>query len=269
MRSTITNAGRDLLARLELNEISMEFSEIRTGSGVYGSTEPINTATALKAEKNVYHISSSETTASGFMLTAGISNVDSEGESIVDETYRINEIGVFVTVDGVKYLYMIAVCDGDTGNVLPVYTGNNAIDYVEKFMLTISNTANVTINMSGAYALSEDVVRWISDHADLPTHLSAQERINWNGEQEKTTVFNQDGSITETTADGDMTTEFNEDGSITETYPDGRILTTYFDPDGTIRRVLGEWEPENPTDPTDSEEQSEGGTNNNNEEEET
>ena len=256
MRSTITSIGRSLLARLELNEISIEFTEIRTGSGVYGTTEPINTATALKAEKNTFPISSSEVTQDGFMLTAGISNVDSSGESIVDEAYRINEIGVYVTVGNEKYLYLIAVQDGDTGNVLPVYNGNNAIDYVEKFMLTISNTANVTINMSGAYALSEDVLRWISDHADLPIHLSEQERINWNGEQEKTTVFNQDGSISETTADGVMTTEFNEDGSITETYPDGRILTTYFDSDGTIRRVLGEWEPQD-------------GDNNNNEEGET
>ena len=102
MRSTITSIGRSLLARLELNEISIEFTEIRTGSGVYGATEPINTATALKAEKNTFPISSSEVTQDGFMLTAGISNVDSSGESIVDEAYRINEIGVYVTVGNEK-----------------------------------------------------------------------------------------------------------------------------------------------------------------------
>ena len=266
MRSTITDTGRGLLSRLELGEISMQMAEVRTGNGIYSPTEPIAQATALKAEKNVYPISASEVTPSGFLLTSVISNINAIGEGVVDETYRLNEIGVFVEVDGVKYLYMIAVAEGDTGNALPAYNGTNAIDFVEKFALTISNSANVTVNMTGAYALSEDVLRWIgdgiSDHAALAIHLSASERIRWNGEDECETAFNQDGSITETTAAGTKTTEFNEDGSITETYPDGRILVTIFNQDGSISRVLYE-ETDDPTEET----QDPGPEDNNNSEE--
>lgn len=61
------------------------------------------------------------------------------------------------------------------------------------------------------------------------------------GLSNKTTTFNADGSITETTADTVTTTVFNSNGSITETIVKGDttvIKTTYFDADGTIREVI-------------------------------
>lgn len=61
------------------------------------------------------------------------------------------------------------------------------------------------------------------------------------GLSNKTTVFNADGSITETTPDEVKTFIFNSDGSITETTVKGEITvvkTTYFDADGTIREVI-------------------------------
>ena len=57
-----------------------------------------------------------------------------------------------------------------------------------------------------------------------------------------TTVFNPDGSITETNGDGDtMVAVFNEDGTITETFTSGAVSiskTTTFNPDGSITEVL-------------------------------
>lgn len=57
----------------------------------------------------------------------------------------------------------------------------------------------------------------------------------------KTTVFNSDGSITETNADGDTkTTVFNLDGSITETFVGEKTITktTTFNLDGSITEVI-------------------------------
>ena len=57
----------------------------------------------------------------------------------------------------------------------------------------------------------------------------------------KTTVFNADGSITETTVDDVTTTVFHSDGHITETIVKGNttvVRNTYFDADGTIREVI-------------------------------
>lgn len=57
----------------------------------------------------------------------------------------------------------------------------------------------------------------------------------------KTTVFNADGSITETNGSGQtLTTKFNSDGSITETFVGQQTLvkTTTFNADGSIKEVI-------------------------------
>ena len=56
-----------------------------------------------------------------------------------------------------------------------------------------------------------------------------------------TIVFNADGSITETNADGQtQTTVFNPDGSITETFTGEKTITktTTFHDDGRITEVI-------------------------------
>lgn len=57
----------------------------------------------------------------------------------------------------------------------------------------------------------------------------------------KTTVFNDDGSITETNGAGHTkTTAFNDDGSITETFVGEKTITktTIFNDDGSISEVI-------------------------------
>ena len=55
------------------------------------------------------------------------------------------------------------------------------------------------------------------------------------------TVFNVDGSITETNSNGEvLTTVFNDDGSITETFVGEKTITktTRFNEDGSIAEVI-------------------------------
>lgn len=55
------------------------------------------------------------------------------------------------------------------------------------------------------------------------------------------TVFNDDGSITETNSKGEaLTTTFNADGSITETFVGEKTITktTTFNADGSISEVI-------------------------------
>ena len=57
----------------------------------------------------------------------------------------------------------------------------------------------------------------------------------------KTTVFNTDGSITETNGNGEtLTTTFNTDGSITETFVGSKTITmtTTFNDDGSIINTI-------------------------------
>ena len=73
------------------------------------------------------------------------------------------------------------------------------------------------------------------------TKLNRDAFMALQGFEAKTTTFNEDGSITETNADGDtLTTTFNEDGSITETFAGkkGITKTTTFNEDGSISEVI-------------------------------
>lgn len=57
----------------------------------------------------------------------------------------------------------------------------------------------------------------------------------------KTTVFNADGSITETNGNGEtLATTFNTDGSITETFVGSKTITmtTTFNDDGSIINTI-------------------------------
>ena len=57
----------------------------------------------------------------------------------------------------------------------------------------------------------------------------------------KNTIFNEDGSVTETNSKGEnLTTVFNEDGSITETFVGEKTIvkTTVFEEDGSILEVI-------------------------------
>lgn len=244
MRSTITDTGRSLLAQVQLGEISMEFCEVRTGNGIYETTEAISSLTALKSEKNTYSISSAAEKDYGLLLSMVIANIDGEGQSVVDEDYNINEIGLYVAVDNTKYLYVVAVADDDSGSLLPAYTGNNPMEYVEKFPLTITNTASITVDVGGAYALASDLLQTttaLNTHiADTTTHVTSAEKATYTGDEPCTTTFNVDGSITETYSDRIRNTVFNADGTITETLENPTTHTVYmtktttFNIDGSI-----------------------------------
>lgn len=74
------------------------------------------------------------------------------------------------------------------------------------------------------------------------TALNRANLMAMQGFGECETVFNADGSITETFQDGSTKkTVFNQDGSITETFTAGTqvmIKTTSFNEDGSISEVI-------------------------------
>lgn len=73
------------------------------------------------------------------------------------------------------------------------------------------------------------------------TPLNRKNLMAIQGFEEKTTVFNSDGSITETFSDGSTkTTVFNSDGSLTETFTGEKTIVkiTSFNPDGSVSEVI-------------------------------
>lgn len=73
------------------------------------------------------------------------------------------------------------------------------------------------------------------------TNINRAFLMAMQGFQAQTTVFNADGSITETNGlSQTKTTTFNTDGSITETFAGDKTITkkTIFNENGTITEVL-------------------------------
>lgn len=73
------------------------------------------------------------------------------------------------------------------------------------------------------------------------TQINREAMMAVQGFQSIDTVFNQDGSITETNSDGHtLTITFGEDGSIIETFTGEKTITktTTFNEDGSIMEVL-------------------------------
>lgn len=73
------------------------------------------------------------------------------------------------------------------------------------------------------------------------TPLNRENMMALQGFQAKTTVFNGDGSITETNSKNEtLTTTFNSDGSIIERFVGEKIITkkTTFNSDGSISEVI-------------------------------
>jgi exosome complex RNA-binding protein Rrp42 (RNase PH superfamily) len=73
------------------------------------------------------------------------------------------------------------------------------------------------------------------------TPINRENLMSIQGFIENNTVFNDDGSITETNGKGEvLTVVFNDDGSISETFVGEKTITktTTFNSDGSISEVI-------------------------------
>lgn len=163
--SGVTDTGKTAM-QLALDEgYPLVFTSVKTGSGLYEEEEEIKERTALKALRNTYPIGSKEETADGITLGAVFTNYDNS-QAIVAESYRINEIGIFCTVNGTEYLYAVGAEPGNAGREMPAYDGSNLTQIIQKWFVTYTNDAVIEVDMSGAYALAEDLEAEAEERAE-------------------------------------------------------------------------------------------------------
>ena len=239
--SVMTNAGAALLADALAGTAKIEFTYLAAGDGEYSeeerSTENLQIRTALKAQKQTVGFSSiTKETETTVKLSAALDN------EALESGYYVREIGLYaqdsLAATPTPILYSIAVAR--IADYLPPYNGYSPTTIIENYHVAIDNSANVTIESgSGAYALAEDLEAAEERIENLSEALE-EEADKRQGFVGKTTVFNTDGSITETDDEGNVTTTvFNADGSITETLRDSNdtliaTKTTTFNADGSI-----------------------------------
>ena len=225
-RASLTQKGLALLAKAQTGGAPITITAAVSGSGTYTADEDISQQTALKEQKQEFAPSSVKRQNDSYVfIRFSITNCPPDEPLTVG--YNVTEIGIMAQdPDEGEVLYAIATLtpDGGPGDRLPAYDGSMPTAIGVNFLIEVANAESVTIQTDiSAYVTMEEL---------------DERAIYWNGEQESVTVFNADGSISETTEEGTKTTVFNQDGSITESYPDGRVLVTVFNQDGSITRTL-------------------------------
>lgn len=164
--AVMTNAGAKLLTRAQAGEIKIEFTKIATGNGVYAASEKTMSAlqarTALKSQKNSYALSDVDVYSDhSVKVTALITNQDPvTKKTLVTEGYYINELGLFAKPAGApeseEVLYSVTTAQGEVGDFMPPYNGYNPAQITQDYFATVNNSAEVTINTTGAALLAED-----------------------------------------------------------------------------------------------------------------
>ena len=246
-KTKLTDKG---LALLSKEGVSVTITKIKTGNGQYQKDENSGKMTELKSEKQQFEvISATKKSDTTYAIKFAISNKN------LAEDYLLTEIGVYANdPDEGEILY--AICYATNENADMIRKFNNVFEFKAIVVLNITVNADGTVRIvsEGLYALAEDLDNHVNDKV---CHVTQVEREKWNSvtdlekeisylkEQSKTTVFNDDGSITEKFDNGMIKKiTFNNDGSITEKLTkDEEVIktkTTIFNTDGSIKEVV-EW----------------------------
>lgn len=166
--AVLTNLGEELLAEATAGHCQIEYVHMAIGDGSYTSAEKsvaaLKARTALKSQKNTYAFSSVTVENENCVtLIALLTNQDPATEEILVTTgYYINEVGIFAKRvgedDSAAVLYSIAVTASSTGSgdYMPPYNGVSRAEITQRYMITVDNSANITVNMKGAALLAED-----------------------------------------------------------------------------------------------------------------
>lgn len=151
----LTNKGRELLTKAINNETKINITKFKIGAGY--NTGNDRELTDLLDKRNEFPVNSYERKQNGIVeFTFIVSNKTGTGESIIKNSYKISEMGIYAQDDsGTEILY--AYNKGTDGDYIPVFNGKNAIDIVEKCIIIIDQAAilNVTIDNSMTYLTRE------------------------------------------------------------------------------------------------------------------
>lgn len=139
----VTNKGRELLNKCQAEGVAMEFTALKSGSGVYDKFDDLKDRTELKEYRQTFddfHISrQGEET----VIRSTLSN------EAVNENYKVREIGIWAKEKGTdnEILYAISVTlDDEMADLMFTKKGNysTALEYNHYFK--ISESVNVYIN---------------------------------------------------------------------------------------------------------------------------
>ncbi len=217
--AVLTKGGASLITRAQAGECKIQFTRIAIGNGSYTDGEKeisvLQEMDTLKSVQNSYALSAvSVYSEYSVKVTALLTNQDPDTlETLVTEGYYINEMGLFAKeADGdedTEVLYSIAVTSGDNGDFMPPYNGYNAVQIVQEYYATVNNSAEVSINASGAVALKEDMENRLTELANALLKVSY-------GEDDEEIIFEQAEFVS--MGDSQVATDDDVDEALDDTF---------------------------------------------------
>lgn len=148
-KTRLTDAGIALLSK---SGITIDFTRIETGDGVYDSDEDIASATALKSKKQDIQISNAYQESE---MSAGVEFVVSNEK--ITEDYLFTEIGVYANVpDAGEVLYALCYATKENAERVRAYNGEFVSALKIKLRLQVSADSTVTYQFGGTSDIAVD-----------------------------------------------------------------------------------------------------------------
>lgn len=172
-----TVAGLEMLAAA-CSGGNIEFTSVKTGSGVYDGTENLSGMTELKCVQQSFGVSGITRTGTKVKVRSVLSN---EG---LATGYKITEVGLFAkNAASSEVLYAIIVAETGAEDYLPPYEDSPSNITMEMYF-TLTETENDVVFIAevveGTYASAED----LQDHVLSEGHIASAERTKWNAASE-------------------------------------------------------------------------------------
>lgn len=188
--AVMTDAGARLLTRAQAGEIKIEFTRIAIGNGNYAEEEKtldfLQCMTGLRSLKNSYPLSDISIFSDySVKVTALITNQDPvTKETLITQGYYINEMGLYAKPSGAddseEIIYSIVITSGENGDFMPPYNGYSPAQITQEYFATVNNSAEVTINYTGAVATAEQIQDLQSQIDKINTILARFTKYSYN-----------------------------------------------------------------------------------------
>ncbi len=152
--AVITNAGKEIIAKVIKERGTIQFTGIAAGTGIYTETEKskdsIRGMVSLKKTLKVFPINSIQYDGDFVVLRGVVENTSFTSNQC------ITEIGLLAEDGEGSILYSVSTAEKPLN--IPAYNGSYAYNVTQEAYIAVSGDLQITVKRSeGVYALSEDL----------------------------------------------------------------------------------------------------------------
>lgn len=152
-RWALTDRGKALIAKSQAEKCTIHFTAARTGNGSWTEEEDLRSAENIRSPKQIFAFSAIDIpdgNPATVVLEIIINNLQ------LQELYYLTELGIYAEdPDDGEILYLIAVSP-QASVYVPANNGVGISTIVERVNLEVADSANVTINTTGAVVGASD-----------------------------------------------------------------------------------------------------------------